>query len=78
VNLYRFTFQRVCPADGATVDYTLELITTGMVLVEEIRKACTGGPVFQEALADELRDVFGGVQRIVAVHQGVQVETLRP
>ena len=78
MNIYRHTFQRTCPVDAALIDYSLELRTDATVMVGAIKAACSGGPVLHEELADKLAAQFGGAQRIVATHQGVQVETLRP
>jgi hypothetical protein len=78
MNIYRYTFQRSCPVDGAVIDYSLELRTSVAMRAEAIVAACLGGPVLHEELADKLAAEFGGAQRMVATHGGVQIETLRP
>ena len=78
MNIYRHTFQRTCPIDGAYIDYSFELRTTATVMVEGIQAACAGGPELHEELADKLAAQFGGAQRIIATHGVVQIETLRP
>jgi len=78
VNIYRHTFVAECPADGEQIIYKLEIRSPTMVRVEHIRIATAlikRG--FQEEIADRLQDQLGGQQRIVGVHQGVEVETLR-
>ncbi|NQD29638.1 hypothetical protein [Pseudomonas aeruginosa] len=77
-NTYRHTFAAECPADGEQIIYRLEIRSPTMVRVEHIRTATalikTG---YHERIADELHERFGGEQRIVATHQGVEVETVR-
>lgn len=78
MNTYRHTFIAECPADGEQIIYRLEIRSATMIRVEHIRTATAlikRG--FQEEIADRLRDQLGGEQRIVGVHQGVEVETLR-
>lgn len=78
LNIYRHTFIAECPADGDQIVYRLEIRTQSMVHVEHIRTATAlikRG--YHESIADQLFSQFGGEQRIVAVHQGVEIETLR-
>lgn len=78
MNTYRHTFVAECPADGEQIIYRLEIRSPTMIRVEHIRTATAlikRG--FQEEIADRLQDQLGGQQRIVGVHQGVEVETLR-
>ena len=77
MNIYRHTFVAECPADGEQIIYRLEIRSATMIRVEHIRTATAlikRG--FQEDIADRLRQL-GGEQRIVGVHQGIEVETLR-
>lgn len=47
-------------------------------MVEHIRTATSLiKKGYHEKIADELHERFGGEQRIVATHQGVEIETLR-
>ncbi|HCF1883447.1 hypothetical protein ACPTHL_08910 [Pseudomonas aeruginosa] len=77
-NTYRHTFAAERPADGEQIIYRLEIRSPTMIRVEHIRTATalikTG---YHERIADELHERFGGEQRIVATHQGVEVETVR-
>jgi len=78
VNIYRHSFAAVCPADGETIIYRLELRATTMIHVEHI-KAATAliQKGWHEQIADRLAESLGGDQIIIATHQGVEIETVR-
>lgn len=76
-NIYRYRFNCVCPTDGTTVPYELEITSPGKILAEKIRDICNAGPSHQEDLADKLA-TLGGSQVIRATHMGVEIETRRP
>ncbi|MFJ4587854.1 hypothetical protein ACIP1Z_11180 [Pseudomonas moraviensis] len=78
MNIYRHTFAAVCPADGETIIYRLELRSTSMIHVEHIKTA-TGliKHGWHEQIADSLSETLGGDQTIIAIHQGVEIETVR-
>jgi len=78
MNTYRHTFAAVCPADGETVIYRLEIRSTAMIYVEHI-KAATAliQKGWHEQIADRLAESLGGDQTIIAAHQGVEIETVR-
>lgn len=78
MNIYRHTFTAKCPSDGDTIIYNLEIRSLAVVMVEHIRTATAlikSG--YHERIADELAERLGGDQTIKAVHQGVEIETLR-
>ncbi|RVU52320.1 hypothetical protein EOL67_07475 [Pseudomonas syringae pv. syringae] len=78
MNIYRHTFTAVCPSDGDTIIYKLEIRSHGVVMVEHIKTATAlikSG--YHECIADVLSDRFGGDQTIIATHQGVEIETVR-
>ena len=78
MNTYRHTFVATCPSGGDSIVYSLEIKGPAIIMVEHIRTATAlikRG--YHEQIADQLHERFGGEQRIVAVHQGVQIETLR-
>jgi len=78
LNIYRHTFVAKCPADGEQIIYRLEIRSAMMIRVEHIRTATALIKCgFQEEIADRLQDQLGGEQRIVGLHQGVEVETVR-
>jgi len=78
MNTYRHTFAAVCPSDGETIVYRLELKSLSMIQVEHIRAATAlikRG--WHEQIADRLSESLGGDQTIIATHQGVEIETVR-
>ncbi len=78
MNIYRHTFTATCPSDGDTIIYSLEIRSLAVVMVEHIRTATVlikSG--YHERIADELAERLGGDQTIKAVHQGVEIETVR-
>lgn len=78
MNIYRHTFVATCPSDGESIIYRLEIKTTKVIMVEHIKTATdlikTG---YHEQIADQLYDRFGGEHKILATHQGVEIETIR-
>ncbi|WP_202370491.1 hypothetical protein [Pseudomonas sp. MWU318] len=78
MNIYRHTFAAVCPADGETIIYRLELRSTSMIHVEHIKTATALiKQGWHEQIADSLSETLGGDQTIIATHQGIEIETLR-
>ena len=78
INIYRNTFAAVCPADGETIIYRLELRSTSMIHVEHIKTATAlNRQGWHEQIADSLAETLGGDQTIIATHQGVEIETVR-
>ncbi|VVP89388.1 hypothetical protein PS918_03082 [Pseudomonas fluorescens] len=78
MNTYRHTFAATCPADSEMIIYQLEIRSTAMIHVEHI-KAATAiiKKGWHEQIADRLSEALGGDQKIVATHQGVEIETVR-
>jgi hypothetical protein len=78
MNTYRHTFAAVCPSDGETIVYCLELKSLSMIHVEHIRAATALiKKGWHEQIADRLSESLGGDQTIIATHQGVEIETVR-
>jgi hypothetical protein len=78
MNIYRHTFTAVCPSDGDTIIYSLEIRSLKVIMVEHIKTATAlikSG--YHERIADELAERLGGDQTIIATHQGVEIETVR-
>ena len=77
-NSYSHKFVAVCPSDGEKIVYSITITTEKMIMVEDIRRRLslinTG---YQETIADELFEHFGGRQVIEAEHQGVKITTER-
>lgn len=80
MNIYRHAFTAVCPNNGATISYRLEIEKLGVIMVEAIVKTVarlTHEPCFHEDLADRLHAALGGRQTVCAHHHGVDIETRR-
>jgi len=78
LNIYKFTFTATCPADGELIAYSAEIASNDMIRVEAINTfvdEIKSG--FQEEIADQLLERFGGAQEVNAVHQGVEIRTRR-
>jgi len=75
MNTYRHTFAVVCPSDGETIVYRLELRSLSMIHVEHIRAVIALiKKGWHEQIADRLAESLGGDQTIIATHQGVEIE----
>ena len=78
INIYRHTFAAFCPADGEMIVYRIELKSLTMIHVEHIRAATALiKKGWHEEIADRLSESLGGDQKIVATHQGIEIETVR-
>lgn len=78
MNIYRHTFTAVCPSDAEVIVYSLEIRSPQMIFVEHIKTATALiKEGYQEKIADELSERFGGDLVIKAVHQGVEIESVR-
>ncbi|MEX5343760.1 hypothetical protein [Pseudomonas sp. I2] len=78
MNIYRHTFTAVCPSDAEVIVYSLEIRSLTMIRVEHIKTATALiKEGYQEQIADELAKRFGGELVIKAVHQGVEIESVR-
>lgn len=78
LNIYGHTFSAICPSDGETIIYRLEIRSNSMIHVEHI-KAATAliKKGWHEQIADRLQESLGGEQRMIATHQGVEITTVR-
>lgn len=78
MNTYRHTFVAECPSQPASIIYSLEISSAKMIHVEHIVAACAlYKKGYHEVIADDLYSRFGGYQRIVASHHGVEITTER-
>lgn len=78
MNIYRHTFTATCPSDGDVIVYSLEIRCLEMIRVEHIKTATALiKQGWHEQIADDLAERFGGDQVIKAVHQGIEIETVR-
>lgn len=78
MNAYSTKFFANCPNNGIRIEYSLRIETRDQIMVEDILSALDAiGEGFHEEIADDLLKRFGGVQKLVADHHGVTVETTR-
>lgn len=78
MNTYRHAFAATCPSDGDLIVYSLEIESDAMIRVEHIRAATAQlKHGYHEAIADTLTGMLPGRHRMIATHQGVEVETIR-
>jgi len=77
-NTYRHLFTATCPGDGEVIVYSLAICSRAMIRVEHIKTATALiKQGWHQQIADNLAERFGGDQVIKAVHQGVEIETVR-
>lgn len=78
MNEYYYKFSVKCPNDDASVEYSLTIKDTEMILVESIVAACAlKDRAYHEDIADMLRERLSGSQEITAIHSGVTIITKR-
>lgn len=78
MNIYRHKFVATCPSDGESIVYSLEIRSLSMIRVEHLKTATALiKQGWHEQIADVLAERFGGDQAMKAVHQGVEIETVR-
>ena len=77
MNIYRYVFCATCPSDGDQIIYGLEIRSEEKIMVEKIKETCADWPTgFQEDIASDLHERLGGVLRLRAQHQGVEILTV--
>ena len=77
INTYTRRFTVKCPNDDAMIDYTLMIQSDKLIMVEKIKSSIDGISGYHEIIADILHETLGGRQVITAVHQGVEIKTVR-
>ncbi len=78
MNIYRHRFTTKCPNNNQVVEYDLTICSFKMIEVERIQAKCAEYKEgFHEYIADQLRDIFGGVQMLTAWHHGTSIRTFR-
>jgi len=76
MNTYRYVFAAICPNDGDSIIYGLEIRSQERIMVEAIKDACAEWPTgFQEDIAADLHKQLGGVLTLRAQHQSVEIVT---
>ena len=78
MNIYRHTFTAICPSDGDTIIYKLEIKSPSVIMVEHIRTATALiKKGIQEQIADQLQETLGGHLILIGTHQGIEIESVR-
>jgi hypothetical protein len=73
---YQHEFVSVCPNNGKSILYRLEILSSKMIPVEHIVTACALiKKGFHEDIAKELHERFGQRQTLRAHHHGVDIQT---
>jgi hypothetical protein len=61
MNTYRYVFASICPNDGDSIIYGLEIHSKDRIMVEAIKDACAEWQNgFQEDIAADLHEQLGG------------------
>lgn len=78
MNIYRLSHRASCP-NGNLLDVYITIKSKSMVMVEDITSAIksTPNPIFQEDLADHLRDTLGAEIIVLGTHYGIEIESRR-
>lgn len=78
MNAYSTTFFAVCPNNQVRIEYRIRIETYETLSVESILTAVEEiEEGYHEEIADQLFERFGGVQKLIADHHGVTIETVR-
>jgi hypothetical protein len=78
MNRYKIKFMSICPVNGDKIEYSLEINSCEIIMVEILWDVVDGFKKgFHEEFADVLHAKFGGKQFMSAVHGGVLIETER-
>jgi hypothetical protein len=79
VNIYRTSFSRRCPINGAVIYYELKLWSSATVIAEDMQAAIDGlpGAILHEEMADLLTASLPGRQIIEGMHGFILIRTER-
>lgn len=77
MNVYTYAFQAQCIKNAELIDYSLEIKTNAVIIVEELEAWPIPEKAFHEDLADALFERFGGRQTLTATHGKVEIVTTR-
>jgi len=77
-NIYKISFTLSCPNNGEQIFYKLKITSVHKIMVEQIHAVIDEfkGQGFHEDVADKMHSL-GGKQQIIAIHQGVEIKTIR-
>jgi hypothetical protein len=79
MNYYEFEHKSDCPHGGLKDTYRIVLSSCGMVTVESIQKILAETPttIYQEVLADYLRNKTGMTVKVTGTHHGIKITSIR-
>jgi hypothetical protein len=79
MNIYRLSHRAECPKGGLVDAYEIIVESPATIMVEDILAALKAAPkkVFQEELADFLRNRIGAKVTLVGIHHGVEIRSVR-
>jgi len=78
MNIYCFKFECECPNNQQRIAYRVEIRSAQTIMVENIAGFFLSfTAAYQEDIADQSYQRFGGQQTISAHHHGVDIETRR-
>jgi hypothetical protein len=79
MNRYELTHRAKCPNGGLVDCYAITIESPTTIHVEEIAKTIkeSPDPIFQEDLADHLRNLLGSRVVIIGTHHGIKITTTR-
>ena len=75
MNTYKTTHRAACPNGQLMDTYTITLTSHNTIMVEAIIEALRAAPksIYQEDLADYLRNTLGCAVRVEGWHYGIEV-----
>lgn len=72
---HRFTITATCPVDGSQDTYDATVTVTRVLPVEliapAVERSTSGGPAFQEQIAQRLADDLRATVELVGTHSGI-------
>lgn len=79
MNTYELSHRAACPNGGLMDAYQITIQSPSTIMVEEIVKAMAEAPnpIFQENLADWLRNKLGAHITITGLHYGIKITCTR-
>jgi len=79
VNRYEFTHRAGCPNGGLVDCYEITIESGTPIQVEQILAVAKAAPnpIFQESLADYLRNALGARVEIIGWHYGIKITCTR-
>lgn len=79
MNRYEIEHRSKCPNGGLVDIYAITIESAAKIMVEDISKTITDAPnpIFQEDLADHLRNAIGARVTIIGTHHGIKITSIR-